>query len=128
MKWCTTWALGNVYIGIALRSPPPSGSGNVGAVRVIAARAFDVDQANAGRRHAQHLRDALTIGIDALRMRPYRHRTIDQLRHGTGRTDRPVRLIGPRIGRFEGLLAQALRIRALRIHALRIAALENRRG
>ena len=56
-------------------------------------------------------------------MRPYRHRTIDQLRHGTGRTDRSVRLIGPRIGRFDGLLAQDLRI-----HALRIAALENRRG
>ena len=60
--------------------------------------------ADAGRRHPQHFRDALAIGIDALRVRPHRHRAVDELRHGAGRPDRAVRLIGPRIGRLDGLL------------------------
>ena len=73
------------------------GCGIVGAVVAVAAGAFDMDAADARRRHPQHLRDRLTVGINALRMGPDRHRTVGQLRDRAGRPDRAVRLIGPRI-------------------------------
>ncbi len=89
------------------------GRGIVGAVMAVTAGAFDMDAANARRRHAQHLGDALAVGIDALGVGPDRHRAIRELRNGTGRPDRAVRLIGPRIGGLDGPLAGSRRIALL---------------
>ena len=72
-----------------------------------------MDQADLRRRHAQHLRDALAIRIDTLGVGPDRHDVIGGVSHRAGRADRPVRLVGPRIGGLNGLLPDNRGIAAL---------------
>ena len=76
----------------------------IGAVMAVTAGTFDMNQTNFCRRHTQHLGDALAVGVNALRVRPDRHDVVVELRHRTGWADRAVRLIGPRIGSFQGSL------------------------
>ena len=88
--------------------------GIVGAVMAIATGALDMDQVDTRRRHLQHLRNALTVRIDALRVGPNRHCAVRELRDRAGRPDRPMRLIRPRVAGFDRLAPDDRRIAAFK--------------
>src|SRR5947209_8483644 len=84
--------------------------GIIRPVVAVTPGALDMDTANAGRRHAQHLRDGLAIGIDTLSVGPDGHDAIDRLRDRAGRADRAVSLVGTRIAGVQAPLASYRRV------------------
>ena len=73
----------------------------VGAVVAVAARAIAVDHVHVGGRHAERHRELVAQVVRSLRMRPHGQMALSELRHRARRTDRSVRKVGLRIGRFE---------------------------
>ncbi len=75
------------------------GGGIVRGVVAVAARAFDVDAMHAPGRHAEHLGERVAQRVDALTVRPHRHRVVLEEAHGARRADRRMHLIGTAIRR-----------------------------
>ena len=66
----------------------------IGAVVPVTARPFHMDAPHLLDRHAQHLRNRLPVGVDALGVRPHRHCAVLKLGNCAGGTHGRVRLIG----------------------------------
>ena len=82
----------------------------IGAVVSVTPGPFHVDTAHLLDRHAQHLRNRLPVGVDALGVRPHRHCAVLELGNCAGGTDGRVRLIGSGVCRLHCLLRRCRRL------------------
>src|SRR2546421_12730815 len=77
------------------------GGSIIGAVVAVTAGAFHVDATYLVRWKIEHFGNRLSVGIDALRMRPHRQVSVPELRDRARRTYRGVRDVRARKGRLD---------------------------